>query len=770
MSIKIRFGAIFILTAAILLWPVTSNVTYMSDSGVVVIPDESLKEALLFTLEKDQTEEITEADMAGLDELTVRHAGVKDLTGLEYATNLTYLDLCSNPINNFDALSGLTGLERLLLCSNYGNTKMPPLSNLVNLKYLRLNNNDLADLNALPEALNLEVFHASNNRINDISQMSKLTGLKHTNFHANNISDISSLEGLDNLEILSLTQNNIEDVAPLSGLTNLQELYLGRNYLEDISSLSALSNLEKLRIFGNKISDISSLKDLTGLQQLSVSNNRLTSAPVLTNLVNLERLNLSENWLTDITELEHLTWLNSLWVDENYLDMSEDSGALNVVNTLKENNVSVYYEEQYWGEGPGTITGTVTDSETGEPVSSVSIDVEGYNEEFDKEFSGRVTTDLEGRYWLDIPEASYEISAGRDWGHQPLEGGTCYANVELSETYVLDFDVMPKDEVMLGGVAKTGEINVQDAIIVLRGVVGLHTFTPLDNYLADVNGDGKIDVSDAILILRYIVGLIPDFSVHKGNVDLMYVGWECAVASTYVASTVLQDMGYNVNETSVNAHLMWNGLATGAGDAFTTAWLPHTHAGYYEDTKGQVEELAVNYADPAKLGLVVPSYVDIDSIEEINDYAGQFNNSIAGIDPGSGINYLTEEAIDEYGLDTELVEGTYQTMIADLKDASDREEWIIVTGWSPHWKFAEWDLKFLEDPKGVFGEEEYIATFVRLGLAEDMPEVYNFLKNFQWGIEDIGAVMNMNAKGMDPTDSAREWVDENQDKVQSWIP
>ena len=56
----------------------------------------------------------------------------------------------------------------------------------------------------------------------------------------------------------------------------------------------------------------------------------------------------------------------------------------------------------------------------------------------------------------------------------------------------------------------------------------------------------------------------------------------------------------------------------------------------------------------------------------------------------------------------------------------------MVTGWTPHWKFARWDLKFLDDPKKVYGEAETINTIVRQGLKEDMPEVYAVCDAFKW--------------------------------------
>ena len=76
-------------------------------------------------------------------------------------------------------------------------------------------------------------------------------------------------------------------------------------------------------------------------------------------------------------------------------------------------------------------------------------------------------------------------------------------------------------------------------------------------------------------------------------------------------------------------------------------------------------------------------------------------------------------------------------MATALGEAIENEEPIIVTGWSPHWKFAKYDLKYLDDPKGVFGEAETINTMVREGLENDMPEAYQVLDNFYWTPEDI---------------------------------
>jgi glycine betaine/proline transport system substrate-binding protein len=51
----------------------------------------------------------------------------------------------------------------------------------------------------------------------------------------------------------------------------------------------------------------------------------------------------------------------------------------------------------------------------------------------------------------------------------------------------------------------------------------------------------------------------------------------------------------------------------------------------------------------------------------------------------------------------ELVASSGPAMTAALKGAIDKGEWIVVTGWAPHWKFARYDLKFFFQPLEING-------------------------------------------------------------------
>lgn len=143
--------------------------------------------------------------------------------------------------------------------------------------------------------------------------------------------------------------------------------------------------------------------------------------------------------------------------------------------------------------------------------------------------------------------------------------------------------------------------------------------------------------------------------------------------------------------------------------------------------------------------------------------------TITGIEPGAGVFQASEDAIEDYDLDGwEVQASSSGAMATELGEAIKDEKPIIVTGWSPHWKFSEYDLKYLEDPENTFGDEEDISTMVREGLEEDEPEAYKVLDQFSWTTDDLEAVMLDVHEGAEPEEAAANWIEENQDKVDSW--
>lgn len=117
----------------------------------------------------------------------------------------------------------------------------------------------------------------------------------------------------------------------------------------------------------------------------------------------------------------------------------------------------------------------------------------------------------------------------------------------------------------------------------------------------------------------------------KKEITLAYVNWDSEVASTHVIKKILEDEGFTVNLKQVEAGPMWAGVASGSADAMVAGWLPVTHKNYYDKYKNKIEDLGPNLKG-TKIGLVVPEYMDIESIEDLNKVKGDLDGKIIGID------------------------------------------------------------------------------------------------------------------------------------------
>lgn len=254
------------------------------------------------------------------------------------------------------------------------------------------------------------------------------------------------------------------------------------------------------------------------------------------------------------------------------------------------------------------------------------------------------------------------------------------------------------------------------------------------------------------------------------KIKLAYVNWADGTALTYLVQAVLEEkLGYRVELTMADAAPVFTSVADGGYDAFVDAWVPVTHADYIERYSDTLVDLGPNYQG-TRIGLVVPDYVDAESIADLAQTSERFGKRIVGIDSGAGIMKATERAIDQYQLDLRLLPSSEAAMAASLKEAIDRREPIVVTGWKPHWMFARWPLRFLNDPHGVFAGSENIHTVVREGFVKDHPDAANFLRNFQVDAEQLQELMDqMRNPDSDPEIIARRWIESHPDVVSRWL-
>ncbi|MFW6252208.1 MAG: ABC transporter substrate-binding protein [Halanaerobium sp.] len=280
-----------------------------------------------------------------------------------------------------------------------------------------------------------------------------------------------------------------------------------------------------------------------------------------------------------------------------------------------------------------------------------------------------------------------------------------------------------------------------------------------------------------IVLLGFgIFAAVPQVKAADDTINFGYVQWPGVTVKTHVAAKVAEYLGYETDMTAASQSIIFKSLDTEDLDVFLGNWLPtmQMHFDKYEE-KGSVHNVRVNLEDVV-YRTAVPEYVweeGVRSMEDLNEYADKFNNEIYGIEPGNDGNIIIQDAIDNdtYNLgDWTIQESSTAAMLSSVQKAVDNEEWIAFNGWRPHYMNVMFDLKYLEDPEGIWGEDDSVYTVARNGYQDENPNFYKFLEQFtvtapiqnKW----IDEYQN---KDRDPEKVAEEWIANNLDIVNQWV-
>lgn len=227
----------------------------------VNVPDPSLRACILWELDLPANTPIVNKVLQQVRSMNCINGNgkgkVKDLTGLEYAKNLSSLRINYNEI-----------------------TDLSPLKNSVKLHTLDISNNKIENLDVVQYLPKLSSISAEDNRINDISALknhperidklqldnNKLTHLNdipseviELSAQNNRITDISGLAQSPYLNIINLRHNRITDITPIKNLRAVTKADLRNNFISDPSPLIATwsksSRLASLKLNYNNFND-----------------------------------------------------------------------------------------------------------------------------------------------------------------------------------------------------------------------------------------------------------------------------------------------------------------------------------------------------------------------------------------------------------------------------------------------------------------------------------------------------------------------------------
>lgn len=263
------------------------------------------------------------------------------------------------------------------------------------------------------------------------------------------------------------------------------------------------------------------------------------------------------------------------------------------------------------------------------------------------------------------------------------------------------------------------------------------------------------------------------------DIEIPYAG-AGSTARSLVLATALEEVGYNVTSTQVEAAgPMFASTAENSDTLHASGWFPSTHKAYLDEYGDDLEVYEdKNFIDKASLSLTVPKYMDdVDSIEDMkgNKELGESVDwKIIGIDPRTGIMKNTEKGIQDDDLDDwKLEEGSEIAMLTELKEKYENEAPIIITGWEPHWIFKELDLKKLDDPDNIYSSnDDHINLVFNKDFKDEHPAAYKIATRMadDWDEEDENKLMKrifVNEKNEKKV--AEDFIDDHSHRVDKWI-
>lgn len=246
-------------------------------------------------------------------------------------------------------------------------------------------------------------------------------------------------------------------------------------------------------------------------------------------------------------------------------------------------------------------------------------------------------------------------------------------------------------------------------------------------------------------------------------------GFDDDNASTALATAVLQKAGYTVKLDNLGSvGLMYQDTANGKADLNLDAWLPHTHAPYWTTYGSKLTQVGKLYPQPVTTGLVVPKYCPGTSIADLNSNSSTYGGKIIATSPGAGETIEAQHAESAYGLKLPLVPSSEAAEDAALKAATATHKCAVVALWAPEPSFAEFPLRWLTDPKGVF-PTDYAYTVAKKNFATAHPGPTKFLAQFSIPITDQDAIMKRETQGQTPAQAVQPWIQAHAATVNNWV-
>ncbi len=263
------------------------------------------------------------------------------------------------------------------------------------------------------------------------------------------------------------------------------------------------------------------------------------------------------------------------------------------------------------------------------------------------------------------------------------------------------------------------------------------------------------------------------------NVRFADVGWTDIAATTGIASTVFEGLGYNPTKTIASVPITFAGIKSKQIDVFLGYWSPTMDPMIEPFVKAkQIEVLSTPNLTGAKYTLAVPDYVyngGLKTFADIQKYADKLGGRIYGIEPGNDGNALIKKMIDanQFGLGKfKLVESSEAGMLVQVNKATREKQWIVFLGWEPHPMNVQMKIDYLSGGDDVFGPnygEAKVFTATPPDYSARCPNAAKLVSNLHFTTDIENHVMMPIMDKQDPNKAAAQWLKKNPQVLDKWL-
>jgi glycine betaine/proline transport system substrate-binding protein len=257
------------------------------------------------------------------------------------------------------------------------------------------------------------------------------------------------------------------------------------------------------------------------------------------------------------------------------------------------------------------------------------------------------------------------------------------------------------------------------------------------------------------------------------------VGWTDVIATSAVASELLDGLGYQTTLTQASQQIIFAGIQKKQIDVFLGYWKPIMD----DNIKPFLAKGTVRVADEPSLSdaiavLAVPSYTaeaGLKTFADIARFKDELDGKIYGIESGSGANAAIKNMIDNdlFGLGGfTLVESSEGAMLTAVSRLVKNNKPVLFFGWRPHPMNIQMPISYLTGSNDLFGPNDgaaSVSTVTAQDFAQRCPNANRLLTGLRFTSAQEAELMQPIMQRQTPSKAARDWLKANPETIERWL-